>query len=168
MPNVACFYFLQSAGFLFREAWLNNISLCSGIMALMTEGPCWNFGGPSRAPRHPRQRGGAGSERRRRANPPCTAVLVCSHRRENHLFPLERGLVPHALPPASRLRPQLPCFDEQWGNESPALKILWFYLDKKKTLACLHWHTKIVLVWVNLQSFSPWKYLASLFLKLII
>lgn len=77
--------------------------------------------------------------------------------------PLGKGFGSTRPPPASRLRPQLPCFDEQWGNESPALKILWFYLDKKKNLACLHWHTKIALVWVNLQSFSWWKYLASLF-----
>lgn len=75
--------------------------------------------------------------------------------------PLGKGLGSTRPPPASRLWPQLLWFDEQWGNESPVLKILWFYLDKKKNLACLHWHTKIVLVWVNLQSFSLWKYLAS-------
>lgn len=77
--------------------------------------------------------------------------------------PLGKGFGSARPPPASRLPPQLPRFDEHWGNESPALKILWFYLDKKKNLACLHWHIKIVLVWVNLQSFSWWKYLASLF-----
>lgn len=86
-------------GFFLREVRLNNISLHSEIIALTTKAACWNFGGPSRAPQHPRQRGGAGSERRRRANPPCAAVLVCSHHRENHLFHLERGLVPRALPP---------------------------------------------------------------------
>lgn len=154
MLSAAFFYFLWSIGFLLWEmVWLNINSLRSEVTALATKAVCWNLGGPRRAPRHPWQHG---------ADSLCTAVLVCSRHRENHLFHLERGWVPHALPPASQLQPQLPCFDEQWGDESPVLKILWFYLDKKN-LPCLHCHTKIVLVWVNLQSSSRWKYLALLF-----
>lgn len=155
MPSAAFCYFLWSIGFLLQEVvWLNVISLRSEVTALATKAVCRNLGGPWRAPRHPWQHG---------ANSPRTAVLVCSRHRENHLFHLERGWVPHALPLISRLQPQLLCFDEHWGDESPALKILRFYLDKKKNLPCLHCHTKIVLVWVNLQSSSWWKYLALFF-----
>ena len=152
MLNAAFFYFLQSIGFLLREVWLNNMPLHSEIITLTTDAARWNFGGPSRAPQHPWQRGGAGSERRRRVNPPCTTVLVCSHHGENHLFHLEGGLVPHALPLHPGFVPSCRVSMSSEGM-NPVLKILWFYLDKKKNLACLHWHIKIALVWVNLQSF---------------
>lgn len=97
--NAECRFLLFPSKHWISPSGLNNIPLRSEVIALTTEVARGNFGGPSRAPRHLGRRGGAGSERRRRANPPRAAVLVCSHHGENHLFHLERGLVPHALPP---------------------------------------------------------------------
>lgn len=109
----------------------------------------WNFRGAWLGPGHPGM---------------LLTALCCSHRGENHLFPLEKGLLPPgALPPHPGSGPSCRVSMSTEGMNLLRLKILCFYLDEKKNLACLHWHTKIGSVWVNLQSFSWCIYLALLF-----
>lgn len=66
---------------------------------------------------------------------------------------------PGALPPHPSSGPSCRVSTSTEGMNLLRLKILCFYLDEKKNLACLHWHTKIGSVWVNLQSFSRWIYI---------
>lgn len=143
MLNAAFSDFLNILGFLGGEEWLGNPSGRD-----IAAGTCEGLGHPGML----------------------LAARGCRQRRENHLFALQRGLLPPgALPPQPGSGPSCRVSMSTEGMNLLRLKILCFYLDEKKNLACLHWHTKIGSVWVNLQNFSWWIYLASLlFFKLII
>lgn len=82
---------------------------------------------------------------------------------------------PRSPPPAARLRPQLPCFDEHWGNESPAFKntLLLFRWKEESCLPTLAYKNRLSVsksskfLLVNISSLTSFflTYMISLFIE---
>lgn len=124
MPNAAFPNFLQILGFLLGEVRLENLSRKDITVALeLPRGLAWPWA-PRNAPHSPL------------LQPP----------RGKPSVPLGKGFAStRSPPPASRLRPQLPCFDEHWGNESPAFKntLLLFRWKEESCLPTLTYKNRL-------------------------